>query len=131
MDLIFVYLCFGIFQIMYANTNEELPGTVFPTLESPDITFIDVGNGCGGFTDCIEYVGAVLFNIGAGLIFLVLFIINLLVFVFELFTILIEVSFTGIDGAHWTINLVLVTMNSALLALLIFAMIRAGRQSTE
>lgn len=116
---------------MYANTNEELPATVFPVLASPDIDFIDVGSGCGGFADCIEYVGAVLFNIGAGIIFLVLFFINLLVFVFELFTILIDVSFTGIDGAHWTINLVLITLNSAILALMIFAMIRAGRQSAE
>lgn len=127
--LIFIYLVWAIFLITYANTSESIPAVVFPTLESPDIDFIDVSDGCGGFIDCLEYIGAVLFNIGAGIIFLVLFIINLIVYVFQILAILLEVSFTGIDGAPWQFNTTISTVSAAIIAMLVFRLIRSGKST--
>lgn len=116
-----------IFLTTYANTTDEIPNINFPTLDTPDIDFIDVSAGCGGFTDCIEYIGAILYNFVAGVIFLILFIINLLIYIFALLAILISVSFTGIDGAPWQFNTFIITVNAAVIALIIFFLIRSGK----
>lgn len=126
MALVTIQLAWAIFLVTYANTSEEYPNIEFPTLSTPDITFLDVSGGCGGFTDCIGWLAAIVFNIGAGVIFLVLFIIDLLVFLFELFGLLLDVSFTGIDGAPWQFNVLITILSSAVIAVLLFRAVRSG-----
>lgn len=128
--LTFFLLAFTIFKILYVNEDSGVPSISFPTFEPPDITFIDVSGGCGGFIDCTEYLANVIFNIGAGIIFLVQFIIELVVYIVQFFAVLIQVQFIGIDGAPWFINLLLATPISVAIGLILFKMFRSGASET-
>lgn len=124
--VIFVFLAFTLFKIVYANEVTEGPTISFPTLQTPNVVFLNITGGCGGFVDCTEYVGAVLYNIGAGIIFVVLFVIDLLVYIFELLAMLTSVAFTGIDGAPFWFNAITVTLFLAGIAFIIYKLIRKG-----
>lgn len=127
--IVFIFLAFTLFKILFINELGNEPEIIFPTLETPAFNFIDLSDGCGGFTDCIEYVGAVIYNIGLGLIFLVLFIVSLIVYIFELFAIIIEANFTGIEGAPWYFNLLLTFPFGFAISVILYKMVRRG--STE
>lgn len=124
--LILTLVAFSIFKILYIDSSDTTPAIVFPTFVQPDIEFKDVSDGCTGFVDCIEFVGWVLFNIGAGIIFLITFLINLLVFVFRILAILVEVQFIGIDGAPWWVNIILAIPITGTVAMIIYKMARKG-----
>lgn len=127
--LTFVYLSWAIFKILYTNETEETPTYIFPTIETPDIEFKDIDSGCSGFTDCIEFVGWVLYNIGAGIVFIVLFFINLLVFLFDLTALILQASIEGIDGAPWYFNLIINTIGGVVGSILIYKLVRRGDDS--
>lgn len=124
--LIMLNVLFAVFKILYANTTEEIPDITIPSIDTPNIDFIDVSGGCSGFTDCIEYVGAVLYNIGAGIIFVILFIIELLLYLFEIFALILQTSFSGIEGAPELVNLILVLPITLSIAFILYKLIRKG-----
>lgn len=127
--IIFIFLAFTLAKVLVVNETDGQPEIIFPTLETPDFEFIDLSGGCSGFTDCIEYVGAVIYNIGLGLIFIVLFIVNLMVYIFQLFAVLLSVTFTGIEGAPFWVNLLLTVPFLASIAFIIYKLIRKGSSS--
>lgn len=124
--IIFVFLAFTLAKILVINESTESPSIIFPTFDAPALDFIDLSAGCGGFVDCLEYIGAVIYNIGLGLIFLVLFIIELVGYIFELFALLINVTFTGVDGAPFWINALMTTPFLAAIAFILYKLIRKG-----
>lgn len=124
--IVFILFAFSTFKILYANSNDAAPHFEFPTLDPPDIEFRNVSGGCGGFIDCTEYLGAVLFNIGAGIIFLVLFLIELIVYVIELFALIVEVTFTGFAGAPWWVNALSTLPFFMAIGIIIYRLVRSG-----
>lgn len=126
MYIIFVFLVYSVLTIMVINDNADRPVITFPTIDIPSFEFRDLSGGCGGFVDCIEYVGAVLFNIGLGIIFLVLFIVNLFVFLFALIALLLKVAFTGINGAPWWFNTIIVTLFLGSISIIVYRLTRSG-----
>lgn len=129
-EILFILTAFSIIKLLILNTSGNSPAVTFPSLETPDIEFLDLSAGCGGFTDCIEYVGAVLYNIGAGVIFIVLFIIELLVYLFQLFGLIISAAFTGIEGAPFWVNALLTLPFSAAIAFILYKLIRSGKSES-
>lgn len=125
-QLVFILLGYLVFQILFVGSGGAEDPIIFPTFDVPDFEFIDLSSGCGGFTDCIEYVGAVIYNIGLGIIFLILFLIELITFVFDLFALIVEINFTGFNGAPWWVNLMFTVPLGAIIALLIYRMARSG-----
>lgn len=124
--ILFILVAWTIVKGMILEDASGTPVLVFPTFDTPEFTFIDLSGGCGGFTDCIEYVGAVVYNIGLGLIFLVLFLIELIAYVFELFALIVTVQFTGIPGAPSWVSVLMGLPLIAGIAIIIFKMARKG-----
>lgn len=124
--IIFILLSFTIVKGLIQEDAAGAPEFLFPTLDVPDFEFQDLSAGCGGFTDCIEFVGYVIYNIGLGIIFLVLLLINLVVYIFDILTLIIEINFTGIEGAPTFINAILALPFAASIAIIIFKLVRKG-----
>jgi hypothetical protein len=126
-----IQLFWIVFLFTYSNSSDEIPNIQFPTFDTPNISFRDVSQGCGGFVDCIEYVGAVLYNVAGGVIFIILFLIELIQFTVAMFVLLTSTSFAGIDGAPWQFNVVITVISGALLALLLYFMVRSGKGNAD
>lgn len=124
--LLFIFLSYSVVKAMALEEINDTPAFTFPTFELPSLDFIDLSGGCGSFTDCIEYVGAVIYNFSLGIIFLILLIIELIVYVLELVALLVAIQFTGFDGAPQWVNTILTTPFLAAVGFIIFKLIRKG-----
>lgn len=123
--IIFTLFAFALAKSMILNTAE--PGALeFPTLDFPDANFDALPTGCGGFTDCIEYVGTVLVNLVLGIVFVVEVIFALILFVIEVFVLLATVGFTGVEGAPTWINALLVLPFVVGIGLVFYRLVRSG-----
>lgn len=129
LPIFFLFVAFAIFKVLVISAGETETEIDFPTFEVPVFEPRDLSGGCGGFTDCIEYVGAVIQNIGEGLIFIILFIIEILAFLFALIALILSNSFEGIDGAPWWVNLLLQTPLLAAVTIILYKLIRKGDSS--
>jgi hypothetical protein len=127
--ILFILVTWTIVKGMILEDTSGTPVLVFPTFDTPDFEFIDLSGGCGGFTDCIEYVGAVIYNIGLGLIFLILFLVELLSYIFELLVLIFTIQFTGISGAPGWLNIILALPIVGALAIIVYTMARKGNTS--
>lgn len=132
--VVFIFIAYGIFQVLYfQGTSQSVDAAEFevgtPTFDAPVIEFIDLSAGCGGFTDCIEYVGGVLYNLVAGVIFLVLFIIELILFIIEFTVFMVTVTFTGVNGAPWWINSMIIGFFSVTISIIIYKLFRKGESA--
>lgn len=126
LHIIFLFLAFAMAKILILQEFENVPTIVFPTFDEPDVTFRDTSGGCGSFIDCTEYVGAVLFNIGAGVIYIVLLIVELIRYLFDFIGLLLSVTIDDIPGAPFWVNLFIVGMPLAAMALILFRLFRKG-----
>ena len=77
-EILFVFITFSVVNLLFiADSSEvviEFPSLATPSFELnvPDanftelheLNFTDLSAGCGGFTDCIEFLGEVIRNIG-------------------------------------------------------------------
>lgn len=129
LQIAFILLAFSTAKILVITEGGEAEIT-FPTFTAPDFQFIDLSGGCGGFTDCIEYVGAVLYNIGLGIIFLVVLLANLITYIFEIIVLLIEIQFLGVEGAPWWINTLMSFPLLAGMGFIIFKLVRSGKSES-
>src|SRR5688572_8759704 len=83
--IVLTFLFYGMFVTLYeSGTVDE---STFPTFSAPSIVFEDIPPSCGGFTDCIEYVGKILVNFVLGIIFVVLLIVSVIVLLVALLVI--------------------------------------------
>jgi hypothetical protein len=123
--LLFVLLAYATTKAMIIN-DLNTAEVEFPVLTIPTFEFIDLSLGCAGFFDCTEYVGAVLYNMVLGIIFLVLLIVELLVYIVAMFATIFSLAFTGIEGAPEYINLLITVPMLAMLGMIIYKLIRAG-----
>jgi hypothetical protein len=139
--LLFLLVAFGFVKglILSAESGAELdfPEFATPTISgdcstvnasasSTCIEIFDLSGGCGGFTDCIEYVGNLIWNIGAYFIWLVLFIISLVAFVVNLAVLMGTLLFDPIPGAPSWVSLLINAVLPATLAIKIYRLIREG-----
>lgn len=134
MKLLTIIFIFVSWTVVKGAIQSDLAGTpivTFPVFETPTFEFIDLSGGCGGFTDCLEYIGAVIYNIGLGLIFLVLFLVELIQYIIAFFQLVIQIQFTGIPGAPYIVNVLLTTPFLAAIALIIYNATRRGRTASD
>lgn len=129
MALVFILLSFNIFKVLYANENPNVPNITFPTFTPPTFSPKNVTDGCGGVADCIRFIGNVIYNIGAGIVFVILFVLDLIVYIFKLFALIIAQSFQGINGAPFWFNLIVGTMNLGFIAFILYRLFRSGESS--
>lgn len=107
--------------------NADDPDSVeFPTFDSPDVEFETLPSSCGGFTDCIEFVGLIIVNLVLAVVFIILFLIALIAFVIEFVALLATVGFEPLDGAPAFVNVLLAVPTAAGIAIILFKMLRKG-----
>ena len=124
-EILFVLLAFSFGKALVLNEAE--PGAIsFPAISEVPFSVSTPPSSCSGFTDCIEFVGLILLSFVQGILFIVFFLFNLIVFVFELLVVFAEVTFTGIDGAPFWVNGLLMLAYPGALAITIFKMFRKG-----
>lgn len=85
----------------------------------------DLGN-CNSITGCTKFLGLAIYNIGAFIVWIVLFIIDLVIFVILLGVTLAVLLFEPIPDAPLIVNVVLSAILPTLLAIKIFRLIRSG-----
>jgi hypothetical protein len=124
--IFFVLISFNLFKIVYNDSTDSGPVIEYPTLNLPEFNPIDVSGGCGGFVDCIEYVGAVLYNLALGIIFVVEFLIRIFVYIFQLIILVVQQTFTGIEGAPLVINVLITLPYAAGIGFIIYKLVRSG-----
>lgn len=124
--IVFIFVAFSFAKLLIIQEGSGAPAFTFPTFDAPTFEPIDLSAGCAGFFDCTEYVGAVFYNIGLGLIFFVEFIIELIGYIFSIIVLLISVQFAGIDGAPFWINGLLLLPFLLGMALIVFKLLRKG-----
>lgn len=130
-ELLFILVCWTVVKGFIINDAAGTPTIVFPVLDVDSPDFIDLSGGCSGFVDCTEYLANVIKNIGSGIIFLVLFLIDLLVYLFELFALIATITFTGIEGAPSFVNVILTIAPLAGIAIMIYKMASRSEGTTE
>lgn len=121
--LTITYLIVSAFVVNSAQGTEPIE---LPVLDIPTFNFIDLSGGCGGFTDCIEYVGAVIYNVGLTIIAILQLIFELITYVIELGALILDYGLEGIAGAPTWLNLIIGTFLALNLSVIIFRMARTG-----
>lgn len=124
--IVFVLVAFSTVKLLIIDNVEGAPALTFPSFDAPTFEPIDVSGGCSGFIDCTEYLGAVVFNIGLGIVFVVEFVIELTAFLFALFAVIIALQFAGIEGAPLWLNTLLVTPFVLAVSVILFKLVRSG-----
>lgn len=133
MKIIAIFFALTAFTVLKAMILQEVVGqdvVQFPEFDVPETEFVDLSGGCSGFIDCNEYIGNVLKNIGTGVIALVLFLIELVQFAYGLISLLISVSFAGIDGAPTVVNVLLSLPFIIGIGVILYKMLRSGDTDT-
>ncbi|MHB1059786.1 MAG: hypothetical protein ACYC0F_18075 [Rhodanobacter sp.] len=125
--ILFVFVAYGLIAAAIVNEGAQNPVFVFPTLDVPEFEFIDVTQGCGGVFECIGYIGDIIYNFVVGVIFVILFLANLLIYVAELFILIFTVAFEGAEGAPTEVNILLRLPFVAGIAFIIYKLIRSGK----
>lgn len=125
LQILFIIVSFAVVKGLIIN---EANSTAFelPTFTPPSITFQDVPDSCGGFTDCIEYIGDLLTNVVLGVIYLILFIVELVRYIGLLTIFIAQNAFQGVDGAPDWLNLLMSTPLIAGTAIIIYKLARSG-----
>jgi hypothetical protein len=124
--LMIIILTFNVFKILYNAEGTIGDEPTFPTLGETDVEFFPLDSGCSDVFGCIKFLAQVIYNIGAGIIFLISFIINLLIYLFELFALIVSQTFQGINGAPEWFNLIVSVFTAATIAFIIYRSIRSG-----
>lgn len=119
-----IYLSYGMFVAMY--NGEQTDEQIFPTFASPAVEFEEIPSGCGGFGDCLEYIGRVITNIVLAVVFVVLFLAALIVFFAELLVIIGANAFEGVEGAPQEFNILVLAFFGLALGIAIFRAFRKG-----
>lgn len=125
LEITFVFLAFSIVKALFLAQVTEFT-VEFPTLDVPEFDFVETGGGCGGFSECLEFIGFVLRNIAIAVIDTVELLFSLTVFFFEFVAVVTDVLFTRIDGVPFYIDLVLFGGYTAALAIALYRAIKSG-----
>jgi hypothetical protein len=121
----FVLIAWTGVKAMMLNADEP-ESVTFPEFDAPDIEFNDLPDSCGGFTDCIEFVGNIIVNLVLGVVFVVLFLLALIIFVIEFVALLATIGFEPLDGAPAFVNVLLAVPTAAGIAIILYRMLRKG-----
>lgn len=108
------------------NASQLGTTPTFPTFLAPSIDFQDVPDSCGGFTDCIEFVGKIIVNLVLGVVFLILIVVSMLIFLVALIAILSASAVTGIEGAPDWFNIIIVVIFGSIVGIIIYRSLRKG-----
>lgn len=126
--LIFTFLAYGLFVAMYQG--DSTGESTFPAFEAPEVEFEDLPASCGGFTDCIEYVGNVIKNVVLGFVYAILLIVAIIRLIVELLVLIVASAFTGFDGAPEWLNILVATFFGIATAITIYRALRKGDTDT-
>lgn len=125
MVILFVLIAWAGVKAMMLNADEP-DSVVFPTFTAPDLDFREIPESCGGFTDCIEYVGNIIVNFVLGIVFVILVVFGLIAFILEFVALLVTVGFEPLDGAPSFVNVLLAIPTAAGIAIIAFKALRKG-----
>ena len=126
--LIFFFLLYSSFKVLvFQEAGTEIEA--FPTFVSPGIQFIDLSQGCSGFFDCTEYVGAVIYDIALSFLFIALLIYEVVRYLTAVIAWTILLQLTGLGDAPPMVNLLFAAPPAIMLGIIIFKMLRKGDTS--
>jgi hypothetical protein len=138
-QILLTMVAYTIVASMIITDATDAPAFELPTLEIPDFTFLeyaDVSAGCGGFTDCIGWlaaivqnIGTTIYNIAIGLIGTLVLIFNLIVYIVELVALIFATLIGGIDGAPWYANIFITLPFLASVGLIVYKLLRKGEST--
>lgn len=109
--------------------NSVTPNTVtFPTFTAPTTSaFVDVTGGCGGFTECLEFIGFVVYDIALSIFYILALVVALVLYIVALLAILVAVNFTGFGpDAPVIVNVLTALPFVAGITIIIFKLARSG-----
>jgi hypothetical protein len=81
---------------------------------------------CSSITSCTKFVGLVIYNIGAYLVWIVLFVVDMVIFVAALLILMVSLLFEPIPGAPGFVSLFINAVLPAMLAIKLYRLIRDG-----
>lgn len=125
LEITFVFLAFTIVKALFLASVTEFT-VEFPTLEVPEFEFVETGGGCGGFSECLEFIGFVLRNIAIALIDTVELLFNFTIFFFDFLGVVTDILFTDIDGLTFYLDLLLFGVYTAALAIILYRAFKSG-----
>ena len=125
-SLVFILITYTILQGMVLSELHDESAVNFPEFDLPSVAFRELGD-CESLAGCVRFIGFALYNIGAGIVNLVLLLFGLARFVVELFALLITLVVDGVPGAPWYVNLIVRTPMLATVSMLMYMLIRSGR----
>lgn len=126
--ILFIFFAFTVCKLMVIGATTDDSNLSLPTLTQPNITFKTLG-ACDSVGACIGYLADVIYNIGAGIIYGALLIINLVVYFFSFIFLVGNVLFTGVDGAPDWLNAIMTLPFLAGFGIIVFKLIRKGSSS--
>lgn len=128
MKLVAILTIFLLYAMVKAMILSDDPETEIdlPAFEEPDQEIDDIPGGCGGFTDCIEFLGEVITGFVQAIIYVVQLIINLVTYFIEFLIFIVTATFTGVDGAPAWLNFILTVGPALGLAIIVFKAFRKG-----
>lgn len=127
LELLAFTLLFTIFKgFVIEEVSEDT--LEFPTFDAPDVEFADVSDGCGVFneTGCLEFIGNLIANIVKGVIWVVLFIVEIVTFVMALLLLIFTIQLAGFEDVPAWINVLILGLQGAAFAIIIYRMLRKG-----
>lgn len=128
-QLFVALLLFTTLRVLMAeeNTATELPFEL-PTIDIPSFDFKDISGGCGGFFDCTEFLAWIIYNVAVGIIFLILLLVELLIFLFAFLALVGVLAVDPFPGAPWWISTTVSTIIITTLGMMLYKLIRRGRE---
>lgn len=128
LTIVIILVTYSVFQAAYFAESQGSTSFEFPTftllVQPPDPG--NVTAGCSGFTDCIGYVGTVIRFGFVALVSFLLIPISLAIYVVELFIFFFSLTFQGIDGAPWYVNVLIILPFVGGIVIIVVRIIRSG-----
>lgn len=126
-QLVVLIVSYVLVSALIVNSTSGAEPVEIPTLDVPEFDFINVTAGCGGFVDCIEYVGAVIYNIGLTIVAIIQLAFAFVGFIFAISVLIITYGVEGVAGAPAAVNVVIGGYLGITIALAIYRAIRSGK----
>jgi len=132
MNLMVIFTTFLLYGLFVAAFNGETSTeNAFPSFQEPSVDFYPIPDSCGGFADCIEYVGRIITNFVLGVVYVVLLLVEIIRVLVALIVLVVTSAFTGVDGAPTWFNNSVVGMFGVSTILIIYKSIRSGSTDAE
>jgi hypothetical protein len=123
--LIFLFITFAVIEAMVIATTTDGLEIDFPEMGTPELNFKDIGE-CSGIASCTKLIAFAIFNGALGIIAAVQYAFYLSRYIVQIIGLVLQLSFTGIPGAPFYVDLIVMTPLLGTLGVIIYKLLRTG-----